>query len=192
MPQLYVIAGPNGAGKTTFAKQFLFAEVAVADFVNADMIAEGLNGGTARSLMAEAGRITLERINDLVLRGVSFAWETTMSGRTAATWIKSAKDKGYVVKLFFFWLNSADQSIERVCRRVAQMGHRVDESDLRRRFARSVQNFFRLYAPLADAWKLYDNSEDVFRLVAVHKSGRTVVRDRQTYAAIKRTAEERP
>ncbi|MDB6058541.1 MAG: hypothetical protein JWO95_2385 [Verrucomicrobiales bacterium] len=191
MPQLYIIAGPNGAGKTTFAKQFLFAEVSVVDFVNADIIAEELRDESVTSRMAEAGRMTLERINNLVSNGVSFAWETTMSGRTAARWIHSAKAKGYFVKLYFFWLKSADQSIERVCRRVIQRGHHVDESDLRRRFTRSVQNFFHIYAPLADAWKLYDNSQDAFRLVAVHKAGRTAVRDRRSYSAILQTAEER-
>lgn len=189
MASLYIIAGPNGAGKTTFAKRFLFSEVAVVEFVNADLIAEGIKGGTATSRMAEAGRITLEKINQLVSSGLSFAWETTMSGRTAARWIRAAKAKGYFVRLYFFWLDCADQSIERVCRRVAQMGHHVDESDLRRRFARSIRNFFEVYAPLADAWKLYDNSQDSFRLVAVHKQGRTVVRDRETFAAMEHSAE---
>jgi predicted ABC-type ATPase len=38
-------------------------------------------------------------------------------------------------------------------------GHDVAESLVRRRYSRGVQNFFRLYQPLADSWTVFDNSE---------------------------------
>lgn len=38
----YIIAGPNGSGKTTFAKMFLPEYVKCVNFVNADLIAQGL------------------------------------------------------------------------------------------------------------------------------------------------------
>ena len=41
-PNVYIIAGPNGAGKTTFAKQFLPLYARCKNFVNADLIAQGL------------------------------------------------------------------------------------------------------------------------------------------------------
>ncbi|MFO7761569.1 MAG: hypothetical protein R6V20_08160 [Desulfobia sp.] len=38
----YILAGPNGAGKTTFANEFLPIEAECLNFINADLIAQGL------------------------------------------------------------------------------------------------------------------------------------------------------
>jgi predicted ABC-type ATPase len=42
-PKLLIITGPNGAGKTTFAREFLPHEAGCPDFINADLIAQGLS-----------------------------------------------------------------------------------------------------------------------------------------------------
>ncbi len=39
---IYVIAGCNGAGKTTFAREFLPREAGCTNFLNADLIAQGV------------------------------------------------------------------------------------------------------------------------------------------------------
>jgi predicted ABC-type ATPase len=39
----YILAGPNGAGKTTFANEFLPIEAECLNFINADLIAQGLS-----------------------------------------------------------------------------------------------------------------------------------------------------
>ncbi len=39
---VYIIAGPNGAGKTTFAREFLPLYAECRDFINADLIAQGI------------------------------------------------------------------------------------------------------------------------------------------------------
>jgi hypothetical protein len=49
VPTLILIAGPNGAGKTTFASEYLSAEDRSFEFVNADEIARGLAGASARA-----------------------------------------------------------------------------------------------------------------------------------------------
>ena len=41
--KILIIAGPNGAGKTTFAMEFLPNEADCPTFINADMLAAGLN-----------------------------------------------------------------------------------------------------------------------------------------------------
>ena len=43
-PHLIVIAGPNGAGKSTTAPSLLKGTLEVTEFVNADLIAQGLSG----------------------------------------------------------------------------------------------------------------------------------------------------
>ena len=42
-PRIVIIAGPNGTGKTTFAREFLPKETGFPDFINADLIAQGLS-----------------------------------------------------------------------------------------------------------------------------------------------------
>jgi len=41
--ELYIIAGPNGVGKTTFASTFLPKYADCKNFINADMIAQGMS-----------------------------------------------------------------------------------------------------------------------------------------------------
>ena len=80
---ILIIAGPNGAGKTTFAREFLPNEANCPTFVNADLIAEGLNPLQPEREVVAAGRMMLGMIRRYVDEGRSFAFETTLSGRRA-------------------------------------------------------------------------------------------------------------
>ncbi len=62
----------------------------------------------------------------------------------------------------------------RVAERVRMGGHPVPDDTVRRRFASGLQNFFRLYRPLAATWRMYDNSRNKPRLVARGTGNRTV------------------
>jgi predicted ABC-type ATPase len=42
-PSVHIVAGPNGAGKTTFAREFLPKYAECKNFINADMIAQGVS-----------------------------------------------------------------------------------------------------------------------------------------------------
>ena len=66
--------------------------------------------------------------------------------------------KGYAVAIYYFSLANAQLAIRRVKLRVALGGHNVPSDIVKRRFGRSLRNFFALYAPLADEWTLFDNS----------------------------------
>jgi predicted ABC-type ATPase len=65
---------------------------------------------------------------------------------------------GYHVKIIFLSLPTVEIAVARVAARVAQGGHDVPETTIRRRFRNGLDNFHRLYRPLVDAWALYDNS----------------------------------
>ena len=52
----YIITGPNGAGKTTFANEFLPVEAECLNFINADLIAQGLSPFRPSKVAVEAGR----------------------------------------------------------------------------------------------------------------------------------------
>jgi predicted ABC-type ATPase len=72
------LAGPNGAGKTTFANEFLPVEAECLNFINADLIAQGLAPFQPAKMEIEAGRIMIRQMNDYVKKNESFAFETTL------------------------------------------------------------------------------------------------------------------
>jgi predicted ABC-type ATPase len=158
-PRIIIIAGPNGAGKTTFAREFLPTEAACPVFVNADLIAAGIAPFAPETAAIRAGRLMLEEIERHFSAGLSFAFETTLAGRSYARMIKQWQSAGYRVKLIFLQLRNAEEAIARVRLRVSQGGHDIPEPTIRRRFVAGRENFQHLYAPLVDAWALYDSSD---------------------------------
>src|SRR6187401_1192485 len=98
-PNLIVLAGPNGAGKSTTAPFLLRDHLAVTEFVNADVIAQGLSGFAAESAAFSAGRVMLQRIRDLTRLRVDLAFETTLSSRSLAKLIREAREQGYGIEL---------------------------------------------------------------------------------------------
>jgi predicted ABC-type ATPase len=60
--------------------------------------------------------------------------------------------------LGYVWVQRPEIAVERVAARVQSGGHGVPEADIRRRWVRSVYNFWNLYLPLADRLYVYDNS----------------------------------
>jgi predicted ABC-type ATPase len=60
--------------------------------------------------------------------------------------------------LVFIWLPSPDVAVARVAERVRLGGHDVPESTIRRRYRAGIRNFFALYQPLVESWKIVDNS----------------------------------
>ena len=166
-PRVVIFAGPNGAGKSTHADAIL-AALGVETFVNADYIARGLSGRNTDVVAFEAGRIMLRRLQQLGNSGVDFAFESTLSSRTFAPFLQGLKARGYRVVIYYFSLANAQLAVRRVKLRVGLGGHDVPADVVKRRFGRSLSNFFTLYAshelPLADEWTLLDNSNTSFAI----------------------------
>lgn len=184
-PQLFVLAGPNGAGKSTVARGLLPRTLNIEQFVNADNIAAGLSPFAPETTDLEASRIMLWRMHELLAENVTFAFETTLAGRTHAPFIKEARRAGYLVSLIFIWVETPELSISRVAHRVRQGGHHVPDETVRRRWHRGISNFFELYRPIAQNWVLCDNSSDTLRVIAQGaESSETNVFDPQRLAQI--------
>ena len=156
-PRVIIFAGPNGAGKSTHADAIV-AALGIDTFVNADYIARGLSGRNADAVAMQAGRIMLTRLKALAATQQDFAFESTLSSRSFAPFLRQLKVQGYQVAIYYFSLTSASLAVRRVRLRVAMGGHDVPEDTVRRHYARSVNNFLTLYLPLANDWTVYDNS----------------------------------
>lgn len=176
MPEVVVLSGPNGAGKTTAFRTVLQSAFQIDLFVNADMIAQGLNGFNPDVVAREAGRFMLQRLKTLVCQRVSFAFESTLAGRTYAAWLRSIQTDGYRVVLVYYWLESPDLAVARVATRVRRGGHSIPESVIRRRWILSIRNLFGLYLPQADQWMIVNNTRD-YQPTVIASGDRSGVRD---------------
>lgn len=163
---LYIIAGCNGAGKTTASFTILVDTLDCKEFVNADEIAKGLSPFQPENVAFEAGRIMLNRIEELLHKGVNFSFETTLSTKSYKSFVLKAQQKGYKVTLLYFWLQTVELAKERVKTRVLEGGHNIPVDVIERRYLRGIQNLFDIYLNIVDAVLIFDNSFGKHQLIA--------------------------
>jgi predicted ABC-type ATPase len=163
---IYIIAGCNGAGKTTASFTILPEIIECKEFVNADEIAKGLSPFQPEKVAIEAGRIMLNRIDELLNINENFAFETTLSTRSYRTKIQAAKQKGYKITLLFFWLQNFELAKERVKMRVSEGGHNIPPEVIVRRYKKGIKNLFDIYLPIVDGALIFDNSSGRHELLA--------------------------
>ena len=153
-PWLWFVAGPNGAGKSTYARN-LSSEV--EEIVRPDLIAFDLSPEDPERVALKAGRLAIARINILLAQKISFAVETTLSGRFHLAAAQRAKSGGWGVGIVYIGLSSPAIAIERVRMRKVKGGHNVPPADVRRRYRRSLANLAKIYG-ISDRLVVLDNS----------------------------------
>ena len=156
-PICHVVAGPNGSGKSTFALNYLPEFAGSIEYVNPDLMAQGLSPTDIRLSALKAGKLTLRRIRALIGQGVTFGFETTLSGIGHIKLLANAKARGYRIHLYYLWMPSVVMLPSRIRHRVLAGGHDVPTPDVLRRYARSIENL-RRYAGLADILRVFDAS----------------------------------
>ena len=156
-PVCHIVAGPNGAGKSTFALDYLPEFAGSIEYVNPDLMAQGLSPTDITLSSLKAGKLTLKRIADLIGRRVPFGFESTLAGRGHLKLLADAKKAGYAIHLYYLWMPSSVMLPSRIRHRVLAGGHDVPSADVMRRYARSVANL-RDYAQLTDMLRVFDAS----------------------------------
>lgn len=160
-PICVILAGPNGAGKSTAAPFLLSGIPQVRVFVNADTIARGLSAFAPDSVAFKAGRLMLERLDELANNGVSFSFETTLASHSYVRRLRTWKEKhGYRLLMFYLWLPDPETAVHRVRARVAMGGHDVPEETIVRRWHRSRRNFLESYRGIMDEWYVFVASDE--------------------------------
>lgn len=124
-----------------------------------DLIASGLSPLSPELAAFAAARTVIEEIDRMATARWDFGFETTFSGLYHLRRIQAWKRAGYRIEMVYLKLRSSRLALRRIAARVRQGGHHVPKRDVVRRFARSWDNFERVYRPLADAWAIYDNSD---------------------------------
>ncbi len=72
-----------------------------------------------------AGKIMLNRIDELFKSKENFAIESTLSSKSLIDKIKIAQIHNYEVIIMFYYLDSAELAVDRVKRRVENGGHDI-------------------------------------------------------------------
>ena len=155
-PTCWIIAGPNGAGKTTFALEFL-PRANCMHFINADLIAAGLAPLAPERELLAASRLVLRELETRIAARDSFAFETTLAGRTYLRLVERLRLQGWRVELIYLALPSAEMSALRVAERVAHGGHNIPQADILRRFPRSLRHLLDDFSPRVDRCTCFMN-----------------------------------
>ena len=189
--QLYIIAGCNGAGKTTASFTILPEVLDCKEFINADEIAKGLSPFQPESVAMQAGRIMLARMDELLQKGETFAFETTLATKSYKQKIEWAQANGYEVTLLFFWLDSPNMAKKRVAQRVAEGGHSIPSQTIERRYHNGIANLFAIYMDMVDICYIFDNSEGERTPIAKkYKGGKEIIYNTDLYNQMKNSYEK--
>ena len=189
--QLYIIAGCNGAGKTTASFTILPEVLNCKEFINADEIAKGLSPFQPESVAMQAGRIMLARMDELLQKGETFAFETTLATKSYKQKIEWAQANGYEVTLLFFWLRNVTMAKERVAQRVAEGGHSIPSETIERRYHNGIANLFAIYMDMVDICYIFDNSEGERTPIAKkYKGGKEIIYNTDLYNQMKNSYEK--
>ena len=172
-PTFTVVAGPNGAGKSSLTSGNL-------DFFSAyplfdpDVLARTIQADPTNSSSIAAGREVLRKVAAHLERRQSFAIETTLSGKNYIETMRRAHDLGLAVQLVYIGTEDVEINLKRIERRVIGGGHSVPETDVRRRYVRSLQNLV-IAVEIADFAIIFDNStRQGYREVATFYRGQPI------------------
>jgi len=189
-PVCTIIAGPNGAGKSTFAEMQARRIKGDFNFVNADLIAAGLSPFAPDRELMTASKLFLNEIHRYISRCESFAFETTLSGKTYAKLISKLRADGWRVELIYLWIPSVAVSLDRVRERVAHGGHHIPAEAIIRRYPKSVYNLLYIYSKLCTSTVCFDNSREVPKLIFKQNLSERSVTDPVIYNQLIEAAKE--
>ncbi|MCU0442502.1 MAG: zeta toxin [Bacteroidia bacterium] len=136
------------------------------EFINAHAIAASISPFNVESIAFQAGRIMLDRINQLNNKHKSFAFETTLSIPTYLNLIKTTKAKWYAVTILLLGLKNPELPQLQVATRVQHGGYSIPIDVIERRYVRGINNLFNHFIHLCNVWTIFDNSNTYPELIA--------------------------
>lgn len=183
-PTCWIIAGPNGSGKTTFALQYLPQVANCRIFVNADAIAAGLSPLAPEAALVTASRLFLREIEKNIQTRQSFAFETTLSGRSYLKLIDRLRSSHWHVELTYLALPDVEMSKMRVAERVRHGGHNIPTKDLERRFPRSLRNLLNDFSKAANLTQCFMNMGSTPELIFIQQGANREIINPQLFNQI--------
>ena len=164
LPTYTIIAGVNGVGKSSLTGVLKAVLSDLWYVVDVDKLAVEYK---CSSMVA--GKTALRRIDECLVKGYTFSQETTLVGCRTEKTIKIAKEKGYLIRLFYIGLNTQEECVKRIENRVKKGGHNIHTDDVSRRHNRRFDALITIL-PYFDEVHLFDN-ENGFTEVGEYKNG---------------------
>lgn len=172
--EIFVIAGPNGVGKTTSTDNIVPQNI---DKINGDLIHFEIFGTHNSNLVTSeaAKKESKKRMNDLLSRSASFAFETNLAKENEWTQIERLQKRGYRIHLIFISVSDLQILNKRINQRVnTGQGHFVDPVIVELRYKEGLRLLSHNFN-IADKLTIIDNSTRVTYLLEAEK-GRIIFR----------------
>ena len=155
-----MLAGVNGAGKSSIGGHLLTR--AGLTWFNSDALARDLVASTGcaqAAANAAAWTEGMRRLDAAVAQRQSFAFETTLGGRSVPARLLAAS-RTHDVLVWFCGLDTPERHVERVHARVVAGGHDIPEAKIRERWHSAIANLIALLPDMAEV-RVFDNSASV-------------------------------
>lgn len=154
-----VVIGGSGSGKSTWSRRNRHR--LPASFYDVDAIAKDLAGGRppGRNHRDRAQKSVNKAIAEHIEALEDFGFESVYSGPRRPNDVLEAYKAGYRVAAFFLGTRHSDTNIRRVRNRVAQGGHGVSESVIRKHWENSRNNLIATWDALHSI-EVYDAEEE--------------------------------
>ena len=159
-----IIGGVNGTGKSSLTGVLKAKTADLGQIIDVDKLTISMGGNKYA-----AGKKAVEKIRECLDKGYSFTQETTLSGVRGETTTRTAKERGYYIRLYYIGLNSAEDSLERIANRVRRGGHDIPEETVRKRFSGRWNALLKVL-PYCDEATFFDNNNG-FVEVASYQNG---------------------
>lgn len=165
MKRFTIIGGVNGVGKSSIYGVLGSINEDLGVVIDTDKITARLGGDKLKG-----GKEAVRMISGCLERGESFTQETTLSGQKTLKTILAAREKGYIIRLYYIAVSSAEESLLRIKNRVRKGGHDIPPEDVQKRFDKRFDDLMKIL-PYCDRVRFYDN-ENGFVKVADYKGGK--------------------
>ena len=162
-----IIGGVNGAGKSSLTGVLANRMNDLGVVVDVDKITKELGKGAA-----DGAKAAIKIIDDCLQKGINFTQETTLSGFRTLNTIKTARNSGYYIRLFYVGLDNMEESLARIKNRVEKGGHDIPYEDVTRRFNGRCESLRRIL-PFCNEAVLFDNNNG-FIQAAEYRNGKII------------------
>lgn len=159
-----IVGGINGAGKSSLSGVLKEQRNDLGIIIDPDQISAQMGNDPY-----EGGKAALAKIDRCLEAGVNFTQETTLSGSLPRKVAKRAKERGYLIRLYYVGIDSVEDSIERIQNRVRRGGHDIPLEDIRRRYEKRIRSLEAIL-PYCDEAVFFDN-DNGFIKVAEYRNG---------------------
>lgn len=150
-PKLIVLAGPNGAGKSTFADNVdlnFIKELSISSFDYDlefkklyEQFSSIMNTQIEQNLAMRTKEIFEEQADLSLHNKKHFSFQTNFDKEYTDKWRVKFANAGFETELYFLYVDSIEQCIKRVAKRVDEGGHNVPKDEIHRRYIQGLLNF---------------------------------------------------